>query len=364
MSFLDDIAAISISTVAAAAGVEVLRGCWLARCPACNGEHRSVHDRRRGCARVNDDRRVWHCYTCKEGGGTVDLLGRVLFGRRLEAGDPAWQELRAFGAARGWCSPPREPVVTPTPRPAPPPAPVEAVSYPPADEVAALWSACRSLNDVSAVDPAVRWLGRERGLSVRAIAGLDLARVIPAAGPWPSWLPCGLADPAEWGLTYRIVVPMFDPFGQMRSVRFRAVNCRFVDGAWIALDLGGRKVLNPRGHGYAGLVMADPLAVAVLRGSMDGWDGAVVVVEGEPDLLTWAAHPSRAAANGTFAVMGLASGSWTPEIAAALPAGSKILLRLHHDDAGDAYAAHVIATCRGRHRISRSRPPLEVPHAV
>lgn len=366
MSFLNDLAAVPISTVAAAAGIEVLRGAFLARCPACNGTQRSAHDRRRGCARVNDERGAWHCYTCKEGGGTVDLLGRALFGRKLEARDPAWQELRAFGANQGWCSPPREGVVAPTPRPAPPPVNTELAAYPPSDEVAALWAACRPLDAVSALDPAVRWLSHDRALSVRALAGLDLVRVLPEACAWPAWLPNGRTEPAEWASLYRLAVPMFDPLGQMRSLRFRAVPCRHVVGAWTTIDLGGRKVLNPRGHGYAGLVLADPLAVDVLRGSTEGWDGSIVVVEGEPDLFTWASHPSRGtpSANGTFAVMGLASGSWTPEIAAALPAGSHILLRVHHDATGDAYAAHVFNTCRGRHRVSRSKPPIEVPHAA
>lgn len=351
MGPLDDINATAIFQVATAAGIEVLRGGRLARCPACNEEHRSSSDRRRGAATVTEGK-GWHCHQCKAGGSPVDLLCTVLFGRKPPPGDPRWQEVIAFGAQHGWCAPPRSNVQAPVIRPAPPPAEVSAPSYPPADDVAAFWDACRNVGAVGYDDQALRWLSRDRGLNLRVIGDLDLARVIPDCGPWPTWLPSGRTDPDEWARSYRVVVPMFDVDGRLRSLRFRAID----------KGHGGRKVMNPAGFGYAGLFMADPLFLDVLHGQRAGWDGRVVVSEGEPDYLTWATE-RRAFATpaGIFGVVGIASGSWTPELTERIPRGSTVFVDTHHDDEGNKYAERIINACRGHHRVIRSKCP-EVPH--
>lgn len=373
MSWLEDVAFTPIATVATAAGVEVIRQGYLARCPACNEDRRSSKDRRPGCARLNPGRNAWHCFWCEQGGGAVDLLGRALFGSPLVAGDPRWAELRAFAANQGWCAAGQERVVAPAPKPAPP-APVEAgPTYPPLGEVAALWAASRSLADVSALDPARRWLERHRGISPGAVAALDLARVLPEVYPWPAWLPCGRTEPREWASVYRIAVPMFDAEGAMRSIRFRAVDRHLEPSptglSWRVLDIeSAKKTLNARGHSYAGLVIADPMGIALLRGerSDDGlaWDGRVIVCEGEPDFWSWSTHRARVrelddVGAATYAVLGVVSGSWSPAIAARIPDGATVTVRVHHDAPGEKYAAVVAESLVGRCLVTRSRPAEE-----
>jgi len=94
-------------------------------------------------------------------------------------------------------------------------------SYPPRDEVRAVWGACLPvITDIE----VVRYLWLERALAVSAIVELDLARVLPesvgtwqAAFPWPRWATYRGESWADAG--YRLVVPVYDSAGDMRSLR-------------------------------------------------------------------------------------------------------------------------------------------------
>lgn len=313
----------------------------LGPCPACGAETRSRRDRRPPVVvYVRDGEEHWHCKSagCGAGGGVGALLSAIRFRQVLPKGDPRWAEvMQELDGGRALPSAPRP---VPTPLPAP--------TYPPVGEVSTLWDACLPIgSSVATVD---RYL-HTRGVDTRRLAMLDLSRALFEDAVFPRWVPTGGVDTRVWTGVYGLVTPMFDPLGRMRSLRFRAIEP----------TPDGKKTLNPRGHTYAGLVMADPMGQALLRGRREddgiAWDGRVVVVEGEPDFWTWSCHPQRLATDRTWAVLGVVSGSWTDAIARRIPDGARVILRTHHDKPGDAYAERIRASLAARCDVLRSTPP-------
>jgi hypothetical protein len=122
---------------------------------------------------------------------------------------------------------------------------------------------------------------------------------------------------------------MYDHVGQLRSVR-----------AWRITGGDSPKRLPPAGCRATGLVMANRQALAMLRGRY--CPTRVVIVEGEPDYATASQQWPR------DAVIGLVSGSWTPDFAERLPRRTGVVLGTHNDVAGDRYAEQVAQTLGGR----------------
>ena len=149
--------AVRVDEVALAAGFEVRKHGYLDRCPVCGETRRSAHDQRIGAAKLNVSTGLWCCYRCGVGGGVVELVVAALFATaKLVAGDPRWPEVRAWFAARGWCSPGRDAPPCPHVR-RPPPAPAPAGgTWPPRDEVLALWSTCSRLEALGGTHRARR----------------------------------------------------------------------------------------------------------------------------------------------------------------------------------------------------------------
>jgi len=213
-------------------------------------------------------------------------------------------------------------------------------------EVRALWDACRPC----AADTAVAaWL-RSRAVDPVLVDLLGLARALPAGVTGPRWASYRgeAAAPAPWAaLGYRVLVPMYDAAGELRSIRARHIGPARDDLP---------KALPPSGHGCKGLAMACPLGSLML--AVAGWpwwaERRVLITEGEPDLLTWATRgdiPRR------LAVLGVGgSGQWTEALADRIPDGSIVIIRTDPDDAGDAYAAEIVETLRGRCRAYESDP--------
>lgn len=209
-------------------------------------------------------------------------------------------------------------------------------AFPPEDEVRALWESCRPvLKDAMVCE----WLA-SRTLDAGDVETLDVARALHPNAALPTW---ARFQGRGWGETgHRCLVPVFDDKGAMRSVRARRVegDC-------------GPKTLPPTGYRTSGLVMADPLGRQILAtGKLpDFWPAKetlrIVVAEGEPDFLTWATAFSEADLTAP-AVIGVVSGSWTDRIARLIPDGSRVIVRTHHDDAGEAYAQSVFQTFAGR----------------
>jgi hypothetical protein len=201
---------------------------------------------------------------------------------------------------------------------APPPAPPRL--YPPSDEVHAIWDTATPVADDR---DAARYLVF-RKIDPELIAMRQLARVI--APPVPPWATYGKVTWVETG--HRMISRMFDAHGELRSVRA----IRIADGK-------SPKRLPPKGYKAAELVLANESAWRMLRGRIE--PSRVVVTEGEPDFCTWGALT-------TEPVIGVISGSWTDAFAERVPRGCRVVVRTHEDDAGERYAAMLIASLKKR----------------
>jgi DNA primase len=275
------------------------------------------------------------CHGCDAGG---DVLSLVAVARGLSTGRDFRQVLveaaRLGGLwqivdeleGRGEAPAPR-PIARTTPAQE---APVR--DYPPSGEVEALWARSGPADE----DPAVSEYLWSRGLNPVLVDTVDLGRAVPADGAMPRWARCRFGDWREAG--YRIVVPMYDANGDLRSVR-----------GWRVTDGEGPKRLPPFGHKASELVMADAWALAWLRGERQ--PERVVVVEGEPDWMTWSTHLN----DPHTATIGIVSGSWHEALARKFPVGCRVDVRTDHDDAGDRYASEVEKSLRRRCFVHRTR---------
>jgi hypothetical protein len=224
-----------------------------------------------------------------------------------------------------------------TARPMPaPPKPKPPAEYPPAREVEALWRDAGPVTD----DPeCVRHLENRR-TDPGAVAQHALARALVLRTglycPMPRWARKGGSWWPEEG--YRMIVPVYDADGAMRAVRGWQV---------ILKDPELPKRVPPAGHKHSGLSLANAPAVALLRGERRA-PSRVLVVEGEPDFLTWATRKAW------LPVFGVLSGSWHAGFAERIPLGSEVIVCTHHDQAGDGYAELVRATVKDRAVVTRS----------
>lgn len=349
----------SIADIATRGGLQPHgRGAW-GPCPVCGAERRGRGERRGPISVFNtSEGEAWKCHAsgCGVGGGAAALLAAVRFREIPPKGDERWREVMAelepfqpSPTARFVTSRARE--RSPKPSNA---METAAPTYPPDAEVEAVWQAGLPLDRLPHDDPSLGFLKR-RGLSAALLTQLDLARALPAAiHPRPAWLPRSTPD------LHRLVVGLHDADGKLRSLRFRAIR----EPAKPA------KSLPPIGYNLSGLVMADPLALALLRGQRaddDGmpWDGRVVIAEGETDWWTLAAHPrrhERARAEGkTHAVFGVVAGSWSDAVAARIPSQAQVVVWTDLDSAGDRYAETVRASLASRCTVLRRPSSLGEP---
>jgi CHC2 zinc finger len=266
------------------------------------------------------------CFGC---GATGDVLDLVAVSNGMDARRNFPEVLRLASDLTGGSLRERQaPRSQPKPRPEP--------EFPPGDEVAALWGTCRAVGDDTEVSA---WLG-SRALDVGAIEDFTLARALPSGIKLPSW---AWFQGRSWNdLGYRCMLPMFDQQGALRSVRARRIG-----------KGDGPKTLPPAGFRMRGLVMADALGRQLLMEGKrpDFWPRKdalrIVVAEGEPDFLTWATKFSDADLTAP-AVLGVVAGSWSDEIAARVPDGSRAIVRTHHDEPGEKYARAIFTTFANR----------------
>lgn len=331
-------------------------------CPVCGATQRGRSDRR-GPVHVSAE--LWKCHAggCVAGGDSTALVAAVRFGEVPPKGDPRWKEIfaelagdhpqrlhrpvtfrKALPAREGQRNERRGTDSEP--------------SYPPDAEVLAFWNDCDELLHLPDGDPALAYL-TTRALDPSVLARLDLVRAVRVEAARPRWFPRPTwSDPERnAAAVYRLAIPVYDSAGTLRSLRFRAV-----------CDPGARRDGSPHpktypawGFGLAGLVMADPMAQNLLRGVLDGWDGRVLIAEGETDWWTLATHPDRfvrAEQDGkTYATFGIVAGSWTPAIASRFPTGARVVVWTDLDDAGDRYAETIRASLAPRCRLWRRPSP-------
>lgn len=138
--------------------------------------------------------------------------------------------------------------------------------------------------------------------------------------------------------------------GWVRGLRRVSVHA---DGKWVKLAPRKR---DPKHEVTMGRVMANKKAREMLSGLTRDYPKVFVIVEGEPDFLTWASIAPEAA------VIGITSGCWNLEIAAFIPPSVPVLLMTDKDPvgvtgimgAGDRYA-HEIGRSLTRHKLFRYR---------
>lgn len=265
------------------------------------------------------------CFAC---GWTGDALTLVALARGLDLRSDFPAVVAAAAAvAQG---------IVPLDAPGPARGPGPALAYPPTPSVAALWHASMPPDRV---DSSAGAYLAGRSIDPDMVALYDLARELPTNAPCPPWARVRGRTWSEGG--YRLVVPMVDHTGELRSLRAWRI-----DGDTEHDQAGERpKRVAPAGHLTAGLVMACPLAQQMLRtgAAPDYFKGRpldVVVVEGEPDFLTWAARVSDSA-DRPPAVLGVVSAAWSEAVAARIPDGSRVFIRTHRDSTGDRYAAAI-----------------------
>ena len=301
-------------------------GGWSVRCP--------VHEDNSPSCSVQQREGVilWKCHAC---GATGDVLTLVAVANNLKLDTQFKAVLAAAARLAGlWHLVDklegREPR-GPQPVFVPPPVVVEPPrEWPPQAEVDALWSSCTPTID----DADVAGYLRGRSLDPDVIDSGNLARALPRRGALPRWTACRGGGWRDAG--YKLVIPVYDSTGTMRSVRV----ARVVDG-------DGPKRLPPFGHKASELVMADAFGLAMLRGEIKPY--RATLIEGEPDFLTRAIVSN----DPHGCTLGIVSGSWTKAFAERLPVGCRVAIRTHVDDAGDRYAKEIEDTLRRRAFIWR-----------
>ena len=366
-------------------------------CPACGADQRGTQDSR-GPVGLRRDLLGWRCHACGVGGDAVTFVAYHLTGRPLDRDN--WVPTRDWCAERGLCDDPGSgrsgrsgrrndgsceielSGISPDPEVAEV-APVAAVAAvaevagvaavaevaevaavanpgggrpgrtgrtpapdrPDPIEVVDLWLRGTAVLDDA---PTVAWL-ESRGIDPAAVLDLDLARVIAATGPLPRWT---WGQGTTWRMSgHRLLFPLLGPTGQVESLR-----ARFVPSPTLTTPRNGAKTMAARDCALTGVVLADALAQLMLAGEelADGTPApdevrrvGLVVVEGEPDFLTWATRWSGEREDAP-AVIGILSGTWTVAIAARVPTGTRVAIRTHADRAGNEYAQRVIGALRDR----------------
>lgn len=299
---------------------------WRAPCP--------LHDGRGLNFSVNTDELVWRCHSsCQAGGDAIAYLMRT---ESLDFRAAVHELARRVGVDTGELGGVTRSATARRPKPARPARPASPEpSYPPREEVEALWAACLPVTESPAV---ASWL-RSKRIDPVAVVDMDLARAIGSAQfEWTrfrsgrSWHQQG----------QHLIVPQRDATGLLRSL--------------VARNVLGRhpKSVGPTDCRRAGLVIACPLARQILAAGTrpSWWPSDVVlrieVVEGEKKFL------QRTLAKGDAcevapAVIGIESGSWTSEIAARIPDGCTLYVATDPNGAGAGYAAAIVDSLAPRH---------------
>jgi hypothetical protein len=194
-------------------------------------------------------------------------------------------------------------------------------------------------------DPQVAgWLAR-RGLSPNLVEERDLARALRGGA---TWMFCRRRDREDLGASwssagYRVVLPLYGASGALESLHARNLDAT-----------AEPKAVSPARASVAGLVMADPSAVAMLR--REYVPAQLVIAEGVPDFLTWATRWSDADEDAP-AVLGVIAGSWTDELAGRISSGLCVVVRTHRDEAGAKYADRICASLAARCSVYRFPEP-------
>jgi len=203
--------------------------------------------------------------------------------------------------------------------------PTANLALPPPGEVRALWNRCAAVVDDRAV---TEWLEAHR-IDAMAVTQLDLARVLLRGAGEPEWCRYGNVPWGEGG--YRLLVPLLSVTGDLISLYARSLR---------PIRPYPQSGSTPLPTGISGVVMANASARHLLRRGTWADDASwhtVIIAGGAADYLDWA----TAVAHHSPAVFGIVPGSWTPKLAARIPAGSRVIVRAHANPIAGRYAHHV-----------------------
>lgn len=210
-----------------------------------------------------------------------------------------------------------------------------------------IWNQCASVLD----DEEVRaWL-KSRCLDAGDVDLHDVARALPTTVLLPRWAQMNKVN--WWKSGHRLLLRTFNAQGAHASMRGRYVRAA-VEGAPKVT-----KSLTPGGTTTTGLVMANSLGQRLLAGDAEAVEvvqrSGAVMAEGDVDFLTWATRFSDAD-DSAPAVFGYLNTSWTDELAARIPDGTRVRIRAHDDEPGREYARTIGRTLFPRCIVSILEP--------
>jgi hypothetical protein len=327
------------------------------KCPVCGAEkrHRRAADHRGAVGMPHARPMAWRCFQCDAAGDSLDFVSYHLGGARFRELTP---EVKA--EVRDWFGvvDDRAPSA-PMPRERPVQLENLESEYPPLGEVEALWSSCAPVD----VDAEVyRYLAYRAVGDVGRLVDHDCARAMTASSALPQWARSG--DSSWLASGHRLIVPLYDCFGVMRSVVARSIerNPR-------------RKSLGVQGHGRRGLVMAGSYGREMLvTGAMLHWHRLerlrLTVTEGEVDFLRAVASGADDVLEDDYrpaafrAVVGIFAGSFTRDVAWRVPSGTTVVLATDADEQGDKYAAEIQVRIGERCSYERVRMAQDNPSEV
>lgn len=339
MSWIDQVSETAAST-ATRLGYELRKGASAlsCKCPACGVErrHRKSHDRRGSVGMPHAKPQAWHCFTCEAAGDAIDFASYHIGGARFrdlpsERKDEvkAWfgfdEDRRVF-----------EPVARSKPAERPVVLENLEAEYPPRSEVERFWD---SLRPVDQVDDAAAYLAFRGIEPVAKLLEHDCVRAMPLGAPCPAWAGFGRQTWSETG--HRLIVPLYDFQGELRSVIARSVE-----------RAPAKKSLGVQGYGRRGLVMAGSYGrEMLLTGAQAHWHRLerlrLTVHEGEVDVLRAVAQGADDVLEEDYrpaafrAVLGIFAGSFTRDIASRVPSGTTVVLATDADDEGDKYSKEI-----------------------
>jgi hypothetical protein len=224
-------------------------------------------------------------------------------------------------------------------------------AYPPISQVESLWESCVAVD----ADREVTGYLEKRDIAVSGVVEQDCARALPVGLVVPAWATYSSRPWNETG--HRLLVPLFDHLGTMRSLLARSV----------APNPEKKSVGASGGYHRRGLIMAATFGRQLLvsgpvRGLHRTENFRLTVFEGEVDFLRGAASGAdcelsdAVSACGFRGAVGIVSGSFTRDIAARVPRHTTIVLATDDDAQGDKYASDITALVGTKANYERVRP--------
>lgn len=269
------------------------------------------------------------CFACDFSADAIGLVAQVLgLPTRGDGFRETLAEAAALGGLLSLADELRGGKTTERRERPPAPAPEPPAPYPDPLEVTALWEQAGPAGD----DVLASGYLVARRIDPDAVDRLRLARALRDGQELPDWARFHGQSWLETG--HRLVLRVFDAAGELRSVRA----CRVVDG-------DSPKRLPPARKRAAELVLANRAAVGMLLGRVR--PRRVLLVEGEPDFLTWSTRADEP-------VIGIGSGWWSEAFAARIPTGAEVVIRTHGDAQGERYAEQIAKTLGERAQVWRA----------